>query len=177
VNRFFKKYDKLFSGLSAMVIIFGVSIFGIIEHMANKRELYIKQLNQVSVNFERTAINISEYGTLDFASTIYNGSDVTLRNVSIIAPERVANLDNGSISLNENGERRGIYLGDIGPSKEISKEIIIDDGKYAFSYFFEIEFQDTRNKWWSKKSGEKPKEKNGSALKKEELKYKIKEIK
>ena len=123
----------------------------------------IDRSNQVSIFKDNKRL----FGTeeVHYDITIHNGSNAVIYSVTVIAPENITETIDSKISFNEDGEPRGVNLGDIAPNGEIKKTFKMKQTENAQLKDFSIQYMSVESffgfkmeKWWEKNSEGPPKE-------------------
>lgn len=143
MKTFLKKY-KILLIFSCFILFIAILFYNYF-----KKEAYFdkKQLDLISFKVEKKSGLFSDESK--FVIKVYNGSDMEMKNVSLMSTENIVKIDETLVE--ESQKLRGLYLGTIKPFDEVYKNIEIKNNSLNLGGFFEIEFKDTTGVWWFKK--------------------------
>ncbi|MEI5989794.1 hypothetical protein A5881_001287 [Enterococcus termitis] len=133
--------------LTIVISILGVATSFFISVQSYK-QVSLDRVNQVSIDLKDNR-TFSGTENVEYDVTVHNGSDLTIYNITIISPEDIIEMQNGSISIDQDNRFRGVYLGDIAPNSSVTRSFLLKNSQDAQLEDFKMEFMSVRNSPWS----------------------------
>jgi len=152
--------------IAPIVISIFSLLFTIYSSNMTKKEIRKTRIQQISISAPKNKTYVG-INNVSYDIEIYNGSEVIISNVTLIAPEQISNKTDKILSksiLSESNIYNGIYIGEIPPNQSYSINVEMIKSEAAQLENFSIEFKDTDNNIWIK-------EYDRPAIKKYELEY------